>query len=78
MTLKRLTYHEEDGRFGVAGMNAENESEKVYACICKLKDYEDLGLSPDEVEQLVYKYDDLKREVEQLKKGIDPIREFYL
>lgn len=33
----RLTYHEENGDFGVAGMNEENQDEKIYACIAKLK-----------------------------------------
>ena len=57
--MGRLTFHEHDGKFGVAGMDARNELDKIYACICKLKDYEDIGLSPDEVEQLKYKYEDL-------------------
>ena len=41
-----------DGRFGVTGMNCDNQDEKLYACVCKLKAYEETGLSPDEVERL--------------------------
>ncbi len=50
--MGRLTFSE-DGKFGVVGMNADNEEEKLYGCICKLKDYENTGLSPDEVERLL-------------------------
>lgn len=50
--MGRLTYSE-GGRFGVVGMNEANEEEKLYGCICKLKDYENTGLSPDEVERLL-------------------------
>lgn len=50
--MGRLTYSE-GGRFGVVGMNEANEKEKLYGCICKLKDYENTGLSPDEVERLL-------------------------
>ena len=50
--MKRLTYQESDGRFGVVGMKAGNEDKKLYACVCKLKDYENTGLSPDEIEKL--------------------------
>lgn len=27
--------------------------EKLYGCLCKLKDYESTGLSPDQVESLI-------------------------
>lgn len=60
--MKRLTYHEKDGSFGVIGMKEENQNEKLYACVFKLKDYEDLGLSPDEVQQLIYFKEDYDRQ----------------
>ena len=34
-------------------MNEANVEEKLYGCVCKLKDYENTGLSPDEVECLL-------------------------
>lgn len=64
--MNRLTFHEKDGTFGVAGMNEENQDQKLYMCIVKLKDYEDKGLSPDEVEQLTYKIEDLQAENKRL------------
>lgn len=55
----RLTYHEKNGDFGVAGMNETNQDEKIYACICKLKDYEDLAFHPGEIETLLKLYDEM-------------------
>ena len=48
----RLTFCE-DGRWGINGMNKDNESDKMYAVSEKLKDYENLGLNPDEVECVI-------------------------
>lgn len=45
---KRLTYHDPDGSFGVVNMTDRNRYEKLYACVCKLKDYEDSGKTPEE------------------------------
>lgn len=55
----RLTYHEKNGDFGVAGMNETNQDEKIYACICKLKDYEDLAFHPGEIKTLLKLYDEM-------------------
>ena len=48
----RLTFKEPDGKWGIVGMNKENEEQKMYDVACKLKDYEETGLSPQEVENL--------------------------
>ena len=50
--MNRLTFKEEDGTFGVIGMNKENESQKLYACVLKLLHYEETGLSPEEVDEI--------------------------
>lgn len=50
--MNRLTYKEPDGTWGIAGMNEKNEKEKLYAVCAKLKDYEETGMQPNEVEQL--------------------------
>lgn len=49
--MNRLTFKEPDGTWGIVGMNEENEREKLYAVCAKLKDYEEIGLQPDEVER---------------------------
>lgn len=59
----RLTKCDNLGNWGVKGLSWEELqigqvitskiSEKLYGCLCKLKDYEKTGLSPEEVERLV-------------------------
>lgn len=50
--MNRLTYQEKDGSWGVAGMNEENEGEKLVAVTRKLRDYENTEMEPEEVERL--------------------------
>ena len=50
--MHRLTFQTPDGRFGVDGIDLTKLDAKLYMCICKLKDYERAGLSPDGVEDL--------------------------
>lgn len=63
--MKRLTFKKENGEFGVVGMNEDNQDEKLYACVHKLKHYEDLDLNPDEIEQLI---DEMKDNFDKLNK----------
>ncbi len=58
----RLTESDGLGNWGVKGLPwkelqvgqviTQEISEKLYGCLCKLKDYEETGLSPEEVERL--------------------------
>ena len=58
----RLTESDELGNWGVKGLLWKNLyvgqtitreiHDKLYGCLCKLKDYENTGLSPEEVERL--------------------------
>lgn len=50
--MNRLTYQEPDGSWGVAGMNADNEGEKLVAVARKLRDYENTELDPEDVAEL--------------------------
>ena len=59
--MNRLTFKEPNGKWGIVGMNAENEREKTYGCLCKLLDYEELGLNPDEVEWLICEVSNIKQ-----------------
>ena len=70
----RLTFHEENGDFSVAGMDETNRDEKLYACICKLKDYEDLGFHPSELELILRMYDDLVERQDKLLSVIARIK----
>jgi len=49
----RLTFHNEDGSFGVEGVDMTKLDDKLYSCICKLKDYEDIGFHPGSIEVLL-------------------------
>ena len=70
----RLTYHEENGDFGVAGMNEENQDEKIHACIVKLRDYEDLGFHPSDIEMFLRNYDDMVERQDKLLSEIARIK----
>ena len=62
MNNKRLTEHNETGRWSLKGMDwnqfkpnqmiTKENWEKIYGALCKLKDYEDTELSPKDVERL--------------------------
>lgn len=50
--MRRLTFKEPDGTWGIVGMNKDNEEQKMYGAACKLLDHEETGLDPVDVEQL--------------------------
>ena len=62
MSDKRLTEHNETGRWQLKGLDwnqfkpnqmiTKENWEKIYGALCKLKDYEDTGLSPEGVEEV--------------------------
>jgi len=51
--MNRLTYKEPNGDWGIVGMTEENADQKMYAAACKLLDYEETGLGPDEIERKI-------------------------
>lgn len=46
--MKRLTYYLPNGTWGVDGIDLAKLPAKLYACLAKLKDYENSGKTPDE------------------------------
>lgn len=66
--MSRLTQKEASGKWQVKGISWEklqagevitNEISKIlYMCLCKLKDYEECGMSPDQLRNLQYKAED--------------------
>lgn len=60
--MKRLTESDEQGNFLLKDVPWKflyagkiitiDTSEKLYAALCKLKDYEETGLTPDQVQRL--------------------------
>ena len=72
----RLTYHNPDGTFGLNGVDITKiEEPKIYAAICKLKDYEDLGFHPNGMETVIRLYDELVRKVDELEKKLAQYKE---
>lgn len=60
---KRLTYKEPNGKWGIVGMHEDNMDQKLYGVCAKLRDYEDTGLSPSEVQRMIDSYEEAKREL---------------
>lgn len=63
----RLTFREND-KFGVVEMNEENQDKKLYACVLKLLDYEDTGLSPNDISKLKEENDSYNQTMKYLNK----------
>lgn len=55
----RVTYKEPSGVWGVHGESFSNMSSTVYGAMCKLLDYEETGLSPDDVENIQRKLEEV-------------------
>lgn len=50
--MGRFTHKEPNGHWWIPGVNFTDLPKGVYGALCKLLDYEDTGLSPDEVERM--------------------------
>ncbi len=50
--MGRLTYHNPDGNWGLSNMDIKKVAKELYGAVCKLKDYEDTGYTPDEIDEL--------------------------
>ena len=66
--MKRLTFREQNGIWGIVGMNADNENEKIYGCLNKLLDYEETGLEPADIIRLKSKLEDMEENLQTIEK----------
>ena len=73
----RLVRSEPDGRFYIEGVDISTLSPELYGAIWKLKNYEESGLTPDDVINLKDLYDDAvktileqRREIEEMRKKL--------
>ena len=67
--MARMTQKDMSGRWQVKGVPweqlragqtiTEEVSQALYGCLCKLKDYEDSGMSPDQLEGWQHELDDM-------------------
>lgn len=54
--MERLTYHKPGGGINIRGIDALNPHEingAIYLCICRLFDYENTGLTPQEASDIL-------------------------
>lgn len=72
--MNRLTFKEPNGTWGIVGMNADNEQEKVYSCLRKLLDYEELRLNPDDIIRLLHKLEDMEENLQTAEKEINLLK----
>lgn len=71
--MGRLTEKDTSDRWQVKGIPWEKmkagetitkeTSQILYGCLCKLKDYEDTGMNPDQLENLQYELEDVATHV---------------
>lgn len=67
--MVRLIEKDATGRWSVRGLPWEslgegkvitkNMNQRLYGCVCKLKEYEDIGLNPDQLEKLLHDLEDV-------------------
>lgn len=55
----RITYHFPDGTWGVKGIAWNDIPRALYGALFKLKDYEDCGISPDKLREIMEREKDL-------------------
>lgn len=72
--MKRLTFREQNGRWGIVGMNADNENEKIYGCLNKLLDYEETGLEPADIIRLKSKLEDMEENLQTIEKELGQLK----
>lgn len=69
--MGRLTYYHPDGTWGVEGIDLAKLPTKLYACLAKLKDYENSGKTPDECQAFAaensFKMSPVARDAENLR-----------
>ena len=67
--MGRLTKKEVSGKWQVNGISweklqkgetiTEDVSQRLYGCLCKLKDYEDTGWDPQRIQRWMYELEDM-------------------
>ena len=72
--MKRLTFREQNGIWGIVGMNADNENEKIYGCLNKLLDYEETGLEPADIIRLKSKLEDMEENLQTIEKELRQLK----
>lgn len=72
--MGRLTWKNPDGTWGLNNMDIREVPSELYGAVCKLKDYEETGLTPEQIDEIDVLYADKCREVAKLKKELEAER----
>ena len=71
--MNRLTWNKPNGEWGLVGVAEDefkNVGSKIYAALCKLKDYEDTGLEPKQLYEMDETHKKTCKELERLKEAL--------
>lgn len=66
--MGRLTWKNPDGTWGLKNMDIKDVSGELYGAMCKLKDYEETGLMPEQIVEMDELYSEKCKEVAKLQK----------
>ena len=72
--MGRLTWKKPNGEWGLANGSLQDVPREYYGCICKLKDYEETGLSPDQLTMISELYLEKCLEVNKLRAQLAAVR----
>lgn len=76
--MERLTEVNKDGKWRLKGLLwsdtetgkiiTQNTNEKIYGALCKLRDYENTGITPDQLQVINEEYQKMAKELAELRK----------
>lgn len=76
--MERLTEVNKDGKWRLKGLLwsdtetgkiiTQNTNEKIYGALCKLRDYENTGITPDQLQVIEEEYSKMAKELAELRK----------
>lgn len=71
--MGRLTWKNPDGTWGLKNMDIQDVSRELYGAVCKLKDYEETGLMPEQIVEMDELYLEKCKEVAKLQKELETL-----
>ena len=70
----RLTYEKKDGTYGIKGYNMQNIPAELHKVVRKLCDYENIGPTPEQLQEIDRMYAELCAELAAVKKQSLPCK----
>ena len=71
--MGRLTWKNPDGTWGLHNMDIRKVPSELYGVVCKLKDYEETGLTPQQMAEIDELYTEKCRETAKLQKELETL-----